>query len=213
MEGKPARKPSAFDPAKKTMSIHATSAQIALAEWLLSEMDRPASLPPAPVPAVHPYTNERGQGEVVRVFSLAYAVSPVNLQELTNLLRSTSDMQRVFPYNTLKVLVARGSADQMALADWLVQQLDRPPGPPSPDPGTREIRVTNTIVNTVRVFYLTHDQSPQDIQAIVNQVRATAKVQRIYPNNAQHAVAVSGTADQIAAVGQLVKQLDQPPSR
>jgi hypothetical protein len=205
--------PATFDAVKKTMSMHGTSAQIALAEWLLSEMDRPVAPTPSPVPAIQPYRNERGQDEVVRVFSLAYAVSPVNLQQLTNLLRSTSDMQRMFPYNALKLLVARGSAEQMALADWLVRQLDRPPGAPAQDAGTREIRVSNTIVNTVRVFYLTHDQSPQDVQAIVSQVRATVKVQRIYPYNAQHAVAVSGTAEQIAAVGQLVKELDQPPSR
>lgn len=202
-----------IDQVRKSMSVQGTSAQLALVEWLLSDMDRPAAPPPSPVPAIHPYTNERGQEEVVRVFSLAYAVSPVNLQELTNVLRSVSEMQRVFPYNALKLLVVRGSAGQMALADWLVEQLDRPPGPPSQDPGTREIRVSNTMVNTVRVFYLTHEQSPQDMQAIVSQVRATVKVQRIYPYNAQRAVAVSGTADQIAAVERLVKELDQPPSR
>src|ERR1022692_4492928 len=87
-----------FDATKKTMSVHGTSAQIALAEWLLSEMDRPVAPTPSPVPAIQPYRNERGQDEVVRVFSLAYAVSPVNLQQLTNLLRSTSDMQRMFSY-------------------------------------------------------------------------------------------------------------------
>ncbi|MCX6632639.1 MAG: hypothetical protein NTW28_33970, partial [Candidatus Solibacter sp.] len=127
--------------------------------------------------------------------------------------RSTTDMQRVFPYNSLKLLVARGSAEQIAVADWLITQLDRPPGPPVQDAGTRDIRVSNTMVNTIRVFYLTHDQSPQDIQAIVNQLRDNVKVQRAYPYHAQRAIAVRGTVDQIAAVQQLVKQLDQPPSR
>src|ERR1035438_5280860 len=122
------------------MLVHATSAQIALAEWLVSEMDKTAAPPPGPVAAVQPYRNERGQDEVVRVFSLAYAETPRTLQELTNLIRSMSDMQRVFPYNALKLLVTRGTADQMAMAEWLVRQLDRSPGPPATDPGTRDIR-------------------------------------------------------------------------
>ena len=201
--------PATLDRTTKALSVHGTSAQIALAEWLVSEMDKTAAPPPGPVAAVQPYRNERGQDEVVRVFSLAYAETPQNLQELTNLLRSISNMQRVFPYNELKLLVARGTAEQMALADWLLQQLDRPPGQPAPDAGTREIRMTNTMVNTVRVFYLTHEQSPEGIQAIINKARGTVQVQRIYPNDARHAIAVSGSAEQIAAVEQLVMGLDR----
>jgi type II secretory pathway component GspD/PulD (secretin) len=201
-----AETPAAVNQATKTLSVHGTSAQIALAEWLVSELDQPAAAGPAP--ATHPYTNGRGQDEVVRVFSLAYAQTPVELQELTNLLRSMSDMQRVFPYNSLKLLVARGSADQIALADWLVQQLDRPLVTPTPDTGTREIQMTPTIVKTVRVFYLSHNQSPQDIQGIIDQLRTTG-TQRIYHYNGQKAVAVAGTAEQVTAAENLVRQLDQ----
>jgi malonyl CoA-acyl carrier protein transacylase len=147
----------------------------------------------------------------VRVFSLAYVQTPVELQELTNLVRSMSDMQRVFPYNSLKLLVARGSADQIGLAEWLVRQLDRPLVTPAPDTGTHEIQMTPTIVKTVRVFYLSHNQSPQDIQGIIDQLRTTG-TQRIYHYNAQKAVAIAGTAEQVAAAENLVRQLDQPAS-
>ena len=202
-----------LDRSKKTLSVHGTSAQIALVEWLLSEMDRPATVAPSPAPAVHPNGNNRGVDQVVRVFSLAYAETPLSLQELTNLLRSLISMQRVFPYNALKLLVASGSADQMAVAEWLVQQVDRPPGPPVRDAGTRDIQWTFKIMHTVRVFYLTHDQSPQEIQGIISQLRSATKVDHIAPYSAQHAIAVAGTADQMAAVARLVKELDQAPLR
>jgi hypothetical protein len=198
--------PAAVNQATKSLSVHGTSAQIALAGWLVSELDQPAAA--GPVQSTHPYTNGRGQDGVVRVFSLAYVQTLAELQELINLVRSMSDMQRVFPYNSLKLLVARGSADQIALADWLVQQLDHPVVTPAPETGTREIQVTPTIVRTVRVFYLSHNQSPQDIQGIIDQLRTTG-TQRIYHYNAQKAVAVAGTADQIAAAENLVRQLDQ----
>lgn len=202
-----------LDRTKKTLAVHGTSAQIALVEWIMSEMDKPAGTPPSPVPAIHPNGNDRGVDQVVRVFSLTHAETPLNLQQLTNLLRSLTNMQRVFPYNALKLLVASGSADQMALADWLVQQLDRPPGPPVQDPGTRDLRWTFKIMHTVRVFYLTHDQSPQEIQGIISQLRSATKVDHIAPYSAQHAIAVAGTADQMAAVARLVKELDQAPLR
>ncbi|MCX6632638.1 MAG: hypothetical protein NTW28_33965, partial [Candidatus Solibacter sp.] len=80
--------PGTLDRAAKSLPVHGNSAQLALAEWLLSEMDRTEARPQAAVAAIHPYRNERGQDEVVRVFSLAHALSPVNVQELTNLIRS-----------------------------------------------------------------------------------------------------------------------------
>jgi type II secretory pathway component GspD/PulD (secretin) len=200
---------AAHDATKKTLSVQGTAEQVALVEWMLAELDRtPASLP-GTVPAMHPFRDERGVDQVVRVFSLAYAVSPLSLQELTNTVRSISDMQRVFPYNSLKLLVMRGTAEQMAMAEWLVQQLDVPPGSPPVDTGTRDIHLTDTIVQTARVFYLTHNQSPQDLQIVVNRLRKATKVQRAYPYNAQWAIAVRGSSDQIAAIGRLVRELDR----
>jgi len=197
------------DATKKTLTVQGTPEQIALVEWMLSELDRPAAALPSPVPAIHPYRDERGVDQVVRVFGMAYAVSPVSLQELTNMVRSITDMQRVFPYNSLKLLVMRGEAEQMAMADWLIQQLDRPPGSAPVDSGTREIHLTRTIMQTARVLYLTHNQSPQELQVIVNRLREATKVQRAYPYNAQRAIAVRGSSDQIAAIERLVKELDR----
>jgi type II secretory pathway component GspD/PulD (secretin) len=197
------------DATKKTLSVQGNPEQIALVEWMLSELDRPAAALPGTVPAIHPYRDERGVDQVVRVFGMAYAVSPLSLQELTNMVRSISDMQRVFPYNSLKLLVMRGSADQMAMAEWLLQQFDRPPGSPPVDTGTRDIHLTSTIVQTARVFYLTHNQSPQELVSVVAQLREATKVQRAYPYNALRAIAIRGSSDQIAAIERLVRELDR----
>ena len=68
--------------------------------------------------------------------------------------------------------------------------------------------MTPAIVKTVRVFYLSHNQTPQDIQGIIDQLRTTG-TQRIYHYNAQKAVAIAGTAEQVAAAESFVRQLDQ----
>lgn len=201
--------PGTFDTAKKTLTLRGNATQLALAEWLVSEMDRTQTMASGGTPTVQPYRDERGQDQVIRVFSLSHATTPLQLMELTNLVRSISDMQRVFPYNALHVLVMRGTADQMGMAEWLVQQLDRPAGSPPTDGGTRDMKWGFKFIETAHVFYLTHGQSPQETQAIVNQLRTETQVQRAYPFNALHALAVRGTTDQMASVDRIIKQLDR----
>src|SRR5205085_9682184 len=52
--------------------------------------------------------------------------SPQELQELVNAVRSVADIQRFFPYNAQNAIIAKGSADQVALAEKLLHDLDRP---------------------------------------------------------------------------------------
>src|SRR4051794_36455891 len=79
---------ASFDETRKTLTVHGNTAQLALADWLISELDRTAA--PPPPSAVQPYRNDRGQPEEVRVFNLLHANTPVQLQELTNVIRSLS---------------------------------------------------------------------------------------------------------------------------
>jgi type II secretory pathway component GspD/PulD (secretin) len=198
-----------LDRANRTLSVHDAPERVAAVEWLIAQLDRTAGVAPGPAPAVHPNGSNRGMDQVVRVFSLAHTETPIQLQELTNLIRSISDMQRVFPYGAQKMVVASGSVDQMAVAEWLVQQLDLAPGSPAPNAGTREIQWTFATMHTARVFFLTHDQTPAGMQAIIDQLRAASKVQRLIPYNARHAIAARGTAEEIAALQTLVQKLDR----
>ena len=64
----------------------------------------------------------------------------------------------------------------------------------------------------VRLFYLTHDETPTDTQEIVNLIRATADIQRIFPYAARRAIALRGNAAQIALAEWLFHQLGAPAS-
>lgn len=208
---------ASVDPANKNLALRGTASQLVVAEWLLNEIDRPVPAPPvSQVPVTHEFRDAGGRDEVVRVFNLTNPGTPQSFQEITNLIRSMTDMQRVFPYSARKVLVVRGSADQVAMAEWLLKELDRPDNgqPPAPEsPDMRELRVTPNIIQVVRVFYFTHNQTAQDVQAITNQIRTATHVQRLYPYHAQHALASRGTAEEIAGVARLVKELDKPIAR
>src|SRR5206468_1701589 len=52
--------------------------------------------------------------------------TPQELQEIVNAVRSVADIQRFFPYNAQNAIIAKGSADQVALAEKLLHDLDKP---------------------------------------------------------------------------------------
>jgi hypothetical protein len=81
---------------------------------------------PNPDAALHEYHFPGGGDDIVRVFYLNHANTPQQLQEVVTLVRSIADVRRLFTYNELRAFAARGTADQIALVSWLVEQLDQP---------------------------------------------------------------------------------------
>jgi general secretion pathway protein D len=64
--------------------------------------------------------------QVAKVFYLNNVTSPQELQEIVNAVRSVCDIQRFFPYNAQNAIIAKGSADQVLLAEKLLHDLDKP---------------------------------------------------------------------------------------
>lgn len=190
------------DAAQKTMSVRGTAGQIALAEWLFSELDRQPSQTSAP----HEYRLPGSGDDVVRVFYLAHAETALDLQEVATLVRSMGDIRRLFTYTAPRALVSRGTAGQIALAEWLITELDRRPSEISV---THEYRLPGSGDDVVRVFYLMHPATPQRLQEIAVQVRTTAAIRRLFTYNAPRAMALRGTADQMTLADRLIKERDR----
>jgi len=64
--------------------------------------------------------------------------------------------------------------------------------------------------NVVRVFYLTNVVKPQDLQEILTAVRTISDIRRIFPMQAQNAILVRGTTDQVALAEKLINDIDKP---
>jgi general secretion pathway protein D len=64
--------------------------------------------------------------QVAKIFYLNNVASPQELQEIVNAVRSVTDIQRFFPYSQQNAIIAKGSADQIALAEKLLHDLDKP---------------------------------------------------------------------------------------
>ena len=153
-----------------------------------------------------------GGADAVRVLYFTHDETPQDLQAIVNLIRATADIQRVYPYAARRAIALRGTPAQIALAEWLFSQVDKPVDPQTARVAAYEFPEPGGGVDAVRVFYFTHDETPRDLQEMMNVIRATVDVQRIFPYNARRAIALRGTPAQIALAEWLFGELDQVAS-
>jgi hypothetical protein len=192
-----------IDDINRTVAVAGTAGQIALADWLIRQMDLPAN---GQFSGVHEYRPPAGNDDVVRVFYLTHASTPHEVQEILTMVRSVANVPRLFVYNALNAAVIRGTNQQMSLAAWLVDQLNQPANTAAPAP--HEYKLPGDDV--ARVFELTHPQTRQQLQEIVTLIRSIGDIQRLFLCNERRAVALRGTAEQVALAAWLVSELDKP---
>jgi hypothetical protein len=219
--------------AQQAIALRGTAAQVGLVEWLLNALDIPQDGLPAATQrrqsAIYPYpapptvlpsgvrAPSREGDTVVRVFYLANTDTPQGVQEIVNTLRTISDIQRMFPYIGSKAVVSRAQAGRDALAEWLLNELDSPAGAQpataqAQDPVTREFQMSGDSSDIVQVLHF-QNATAQELQEIANSIRTKLSMQRIFPSSAKSALALRGTASQVALVGQLIKERNAPAAR
>ncbi len=62
----------------------------------------------------------------------------------------------------------------------------------------------------LKVFYLSNVNTPQELQEIVNAVRAVTELTRLMPYNSQNAIIARGEADRVALAEKIISDLDKP---
>ena len=191
----------------RTLTVQATPSGEALADWLLREFDAPQSSP-SQDPQVASYAGLTDSSDQLRVFRLAHPTGPQPFQEVVNSIRVVPDMSKVFPSFTKAVIAVRGSADQLALAEWLFKQLDQPPAAPGQMRAEQQFHSALTNLPEVRVLYFAHATTAPERQPVVNAVRVIPELTHVFPVMSQGAIAMSGPADRIALAEWLFGQVD-----
>jgi general secretion pathway protein D len=64
--------------------------------------------------------------QVLKVFYISNVQQQQDLAEIMNAVRTVCDIQRMFAINSQNAIVARGDADQIALVEKIIHDLDRP---------------------------------------------------------------------------------------
>jgi len=186
---------------RRSVTVHAADAQIAMAEWLFNELDNPAIQPSVQ----HEYRAPGGADDVVRVFYISAAPTVQDFQEIATLVRTIANITRVFTYNAPKALVVRNTAAQIQLAEWLVKELEQPAAS-----SAHEFRVQGSNADLVSVMFLPHTPSVEAFQKSAIQIRTATQITRLFTCNGPRALAARGTPDQIAMAQRMAQQLDKP---
>ncbi|MFN7933492.1 MAG: hypothetical protein U0R19_09205 [Bryobacteraceae bacterium] len=192
------------DASARTLRIEGSPTQIAAAEWIFNELDRPGGSPPPDSARVYKIEDPKQEGHV-RVFHTAFTPNVQSLQEVATAIRATTEIRRLFTYSDPRIIIVRGTDAQVAMADWLVSQLDTPTKPGfsvQRDPG-------------LRIFYPTTIRTVQQLQEMATATRAIAGIHRLFTYNLKAAIIVRDTPEQLHLAEWLLHQLDQsaPPAK
>ena len=155
---------------------------------------------------------------IERVFSLLHVESRQDFQQILNVIKVALQPGRgvvdtdpqLSDEIAHKTLTVNASVDQIGLIEWLLGELDQAPAQQIPDSILHEYRPPGSN-EVVRVFYL-RAASPQNIQKLINTVRALADLQRLMPEFERQAIVARGNSDQIGLAEWLVNNLDTLPA-
>ena len=141
-----------------------------------------------------------------QAFNLAQAQTRRDVLEVATVMRAVAGVRQVFVNDQQKSVTVRGTADEVRLAEWLVAALDRPATVPQeyamPGPGD----------DRIRVFHLTHAETPQDLNEMVTLIRTLADAQHASVYNLPKALVLRGNAWRISLAEWLIGELNQPPN-
>jgi hypothetical protein len=181
---------------QRTVNLRGTADQIGLADWLYQEMNRPGQ--PGQSLGTHEY--RMGGDDVVRLFYVTRPGTIPEFQEMATAIRSVAEIRSVFTRNSQAMIALRATADKIAVAEWLFNELNQTPH--SQNSGPREYRVGPNDI--VRVFYLNQSLTTADFQKMGTSVRARTSISRTFAFNPARALILRGTVDQIALANQII---------
>ncbi|MGI8990573.1 MAG: hypothetical protein ACR2I2_13470 [Bryobacteraceae bacterium] len=188
-----------------TLTVKGTPDQMALAEWLVPKLDEAAGSNPGP----RDYWVSRNSDDVVLVFELAHTSTPQGAQEIITSLRTIADIQKIFLVTAHGIMALRGNASQIALARFLLPELDQAPVVARQSALVHVFTMTGGGNDTVLVYGLTHTDTPRDFQEIITNLRTVLSIQRIFQVTAPKLLALRASASEVQMSEWLIPELDR----
>jgi hypothetical protein len=150
------------------------------------------------------------QSATERVLTFRNTESPASMQSVFNAVRSLVDLSDAVLDSTARTITLRGPADLVTGGEWAFQQLDQPARSAGTGPDPQELRPAGTSDTVLCVYFLSQIDTPQAMQESVNASRSISDIQRMFPIYGIRAIAMSGTAAQVAVGRWLLHELDAP---
>jgi hypothetical protein len=141
----------------------------------------------------------------VRVFYVPYASTVQQFQEIATLVRTIAETRRLFTYNESRALIVRGTPEEVALVGWIVHELGKPVAAGNASQTYQYQGNDRLGENLVRVFYIPGAPTVPVLQQLATQIRTTTNMRKVFTYNETRALAVRGTATQLATTEQILQ--------
>jgi hypothetical protein len=192
-----------IDETQSTLTMHAAPAQLAIAQWILSQLDTPGN-----ESAVLEYKSPAAD-DVVRVNFLANVTEPRPMQELLTVLRTVADIAKVFNYNSRHALVLRAKSADMAFAEWIIDQLNLPANQKL-DASPRVYPGVTAFNQVARVNYLDNISSQQGMMEMLTVLRMVGEIAKVFNYTSLHAMVLRAPDSDVARAEWMIQELHQP---
>ena len=141
-----------------------------------------------------------------RTLTFTGTSTPIARLEIANAIRALSGIAPA-GLELGSSAVVTGSPDQVEMASWVFDKLDRVA---HSHLGIRILRLDPTEDSAARVFFPEYIRTPQQLQEFVNVVRAVSGLVRIMPAPSAQAIALRDEASRAKLAEWLFDSLDQP---
>jgi hypothetical protein len=195
-----------FDETRTSFTLRAPVNLLGLAEWLLHAMDKPVGWQPSAQESADPSSREYhlqpggypadDRAPVARIYYLTNPLTRSDIEILTTA-RAVGEIQKIAECNGPRILAFRGTATDVALAEWMIRKLDVPAG------GEANVFTLPT-GDIVRIFYLNPAISRQDLFDITKKIRTTTNILTVFQKISPPAIAVRGNSAVLAQASQII---------
>lgn len=184
----------------KAIVVRADQNRLDAAEWILRQLSGSASEAASRGQAKSEMAGMHGPQEL-RVLWTREKLPVQSFQEIVNAIRTIPELTKVFPVMGKGAVALAGETDRIALAEWLLQQLDRS----APDPSLGSPSHEGLFGDTVQVFFMPGSLTEDTFHSTVNRLRVASQSPRVFPSTATRAVVVRGTPAQLTVAAEIVR--------
>jgi len=144
-----------------------------------------------------------------RTYRFRSATTEKDYQDLSTAVLTISGLKaRAMDTATLELSV-RGPLEQVRIADWVVQELDRPAASTPPPPSNPYTLQTKEPENTIRVFYPSQITTDQSFNEVMTAVRTITDIRYVSPYTSHRAVVLRGTREQLKLAEWVLSELNR----
>jgi hypothetical protein len=197
--------------------LRAKPAEADLAEWTVNTIGKPRDQ----AGSASYFYAAGGKETAVRAFWLPRLTSAQSVQELTNAVRTLTQINRMMPLIDPSWLCVRTTPERADLAQWLVEELGDPGADAkraAPRVSVYEFNNPDRVIapsvaesSAVRIFRLRSGTDSANLGRVVTAIRAETRVNNIFPLTANSAIAMLGTPLQASQAERIVEEWNQLP--